>query len=77
MEHMRGQNTMPLVAWPSLCLVTGPPLSSGCHTSGRRYRQASVPLYPLRSALSRFWVAYRPKSWPSRSRFGVRLVMLR
>lgn len=35
-------------------------LRGWCHRSGKRYRLASVPLYRLRSALSRLWLAYRP-----------------
>jgi hypothetical protein len=37
-------------------------LRGWCHRSGKRYRQASVPLYRLRSALSRLWLAYHPTS---------------
>lgn len=32
-----------------------------CHRTGRRCREVAVPLYRLRSALSRFWQAYPPK----------------
>jgi Transposase DDE domain len=31
-----------------------------CHRTGKRYREAYVPLYRLRSALSRLWLAYPP-----------------
>jgi hypothetical protein len=31
-----------------------------CHRNGKRNRDASVPLYRLRSALSRLWLAHRP-----------------
>jgi hypothetical protein len=31
-----------------------------CHRTGKRYRQAAIPLYRLRSALSRLWLTYRP-----------------
>lgn len=31
-----------------------------CHRTGKRYREASVPLYRLRSALSRLWLAHPP-----------------
>jgi len=31
-----------------------------CHRTGERYREASIPLYRLRSALSRLWLAHRP-----------------
>jgi hypothetical protein len=30
-----------------------------CHRTGKRSREASAPLYRLRSALSRLWLAYR------------------
>jgi hypothetical protein len=33
-----------------------------CHRSGKRNREASVPLYRLRSAISRLWLDYRPPS---------------
>ena len=33
-----------------------------CHRSGKRYREASVPLYRLRSAISRLWLEYPPPS---------------
>lgn len=31
-----------------------------CHRTGKRYRDASIPLYRLRSALSRLWAAHPP-----------------
>ena len=31
-----------------------------CHRTGKRYRQFALPLYRLRSALSRLWLTYRP-----------------
>lgn len=31
-----------------------------CHRTGKRYRETSIPLYRLRSALSRLWLAYPP-----------------
>lgn len=31
-----------------------------CHRTGERYRTAALPLYRLRSALSRLWLAYPP-----------------
>lgn len=31
-----------------------------CHRTGKRYRTAAVPLYRLRSALSRLWLAHPP-----------------
>jgi hypothetical protein len=31
-----------------------------CHRTGKRSREASAPLYRLRSALSRLWLAYLP-----------------
>ena len=35
-----------------------------CHRTGKRYRDLSVPLYRLRSALSRLWLAHPyPLSW--------------
>lgn len=33
-----------------------------CHRTGKRNREASVPLYRLRSAISRPWLDYRPPS---------------
>lgn len=33
-----------------------------CHRTGKRCREASAPLYRLRSALSRLWLAYEPPS---------------
>lgn len=35
-------------------------LREWCHRSGKRYREASVPLYRIRSALSRLWLAHHP-----------------
>jgi hypothetical protein len=31
-----------------------------CHRTGKRYREASIPLYRLRSALSHLWLAHPP-----------------
>lgn len=31
-----------------------------CHRTGKRYRDASIPLYRFRSALSRLWAAFPP-----------------
>jgi hypothetical protein len=31
-----------------------------CHRTGKRYRDVSIPLYRLRSALSRLWLAHPP-----------------
>lgn len=31
-----------------------------CHRTGKRYRAASIPLYRLRSALSRLWLSHPP-----------------
>lgn len=31
-----------------------------CHRTGRRYRQFHLPLYRLRSALSRLWLSHPP-----------------
>lgn len=33
-----------------------------CHRNGKRNREASVPLYRLRSAISRLWLDFRPPS---------------
>lgn len=33
-----------------------------CHRTGKRYREASIPLYRLRAALSRLWLSYTPSS---------------
>ncbi len=41
----------PLRAWLLRCW---------CHRTGKRSRVASTPLYRLRAALSRLWLAYRP-----------------
>ncbi len=35
-------------------------LRSWCHRTGKRYRDASIPLYRFRSALSRLWASYPP-----------------
>jgi hypothetical protein len=35
-----------------------------CHRTGKRSRAVSTPLYRLRSALSRLWLAYLPPSHP-------------
>jgi hypothetical protein len=42
-------------------------LKHWCHRTGKRCRDASTPLYRLRSALSRLWLAYPPPtfSFPS------------
>jgi hypothetical protein len=45
---------------PSIALLLERLLRQWCHRSGKRYRDASVPLYRLRSALSRLWLAHRP-----------------
>ena len=45
---------------PAFSLLLHRLLRGWCHRSGKRYRQASVPLYRLRCALSRLWLAYRP-----------------
>jgi hypothetical protein len=39
-----------------------------CHRTGKRYRQFAIPLYRLRSALSRLWLTYRPSlTFPSQN----------
>jgi len=35
-------------------------LRTWSHRTGKRYRDASIPLYRFRSALSRLWAAYPP-----------------
>lgn len=35
-------------------------LRQWCHRTGERYREAAIPLYRLRSALSRLWLAHPP-----------------
>ncbi len=45
---------------PCFALLLEQLLRGWCHRSGKRYRDASVPLYRLRSALSRLWLAHRP-----------------
>jgi hypothetical protein len=35
-------------------------LHSWCHRTGKRHRDASIPLYRIRSALSRLWASYPP-----------------
>jgi hypothetical protein len=47
---------------PSLLALRYRLLRLFCHRTGKRYRTASVPLYRLRSALSRLWLAYPPPS---------------
>ena len=39
-------------------------LQRWCHRTGKRSRETSAPLYRLRSALSRLWLAYRPSPLP-------------
>ncbi|HEV2238266.1 MAG TPA: transposase [Ktedonobacterales bacterium] len=41
-----------------------------CHRTGKRSRDASTPLYRLRSALSRLWLAYLPSAHPVRQSSG-------
>jgi hypothetical protein len=36
-----------------------------CHRTGSRYRQAAIPLYRLRAALSRLWLAFLPPPFTS------------
>ena len=36
-------------------------LRNWCHRTGKRYRQFAIPLYRLRSALSRLWLTYPPE----------------
>jgi hypothetical protein len=36
-------------------------LRNWCHRTGKRYRQAAIPLYRLRAALSRLWLTYPPE----------------
>lgn len=45
---------------PSFALLLDRLLRGWCHRSGKRYRDASVPLYRIRSALSRLWLAHCP-----------------
>ena len=53
--------------------TAGPQLVEGllrnwCHRTGKRYRQFAIPLYRLRSALSRLWLTYRPSiAFPSQN----------
>ncbi len=41
-----------------------------CHRTGKRYRDASLPLYRLRSALSRLWLFYPPPGSALRANSG-------
>lgn len=45
--------SLPELVWTAL-------LRAWCHRTGKRYREASIPLYRFRSALSRLWAAYPP-----------------
>jgi hypothetical protein len=49
---------------PAFALLLARLLRGWCHRSGKRYRDASIPLYRLRSALSRLWLAYSPPTPP-------------
>jgi hypothetical protein len=40
-------------------------MSTFCHRTGKWSRDISTPLYRLRLALSRLWLAFRPHSLPS------------
>jgi hypothetical protein len=35
-----------------------------CHRTGKRHSQAAVPLYRLRSAIARLWLAHSAPLWP-------------
>jgi hypothetical protein len=45
---------------PDLALLRHWLLRHWCHRTGERYRDAAIPLYRLRSALSRLWLAHPP-----------------
>lgn len=45
---------------PSLADLCADLLRVWCHRTGKRYRQAALPLYRLRAALSRLWLAAPP-----------------
>jgi hypothetical protein len=45
---------------PSQALLRQRLLRWWCHRNGKRNREASVPLYRLRSAISRLWLDFRP-----------------
>jgi hypothetical protein len=47
---------------PSQALLRQWLLRWWCHRNGKRNREVSVPLYRLRSAISRLWSAFRPPS---------------
>lgn len=47
---------------PSQALLRQWLLRWWCHRTGKRNQEASVPLYRLRSAISRLWLDYRPPS---------------
>lgn len=47
---------------PSQALLRQWLLRWWCHRNGKRNREASVPLYRLRSAISRLWSGFRPPS---------------
>ncbi len=51
-------------------------ISHCCHRTGKWSRQISAPLYRLRLALSRLWLAFRPHSLPSLSSGLVMLITL-
>ena len=44
-----------LITWPEMCQWI---LRHFCHRTGKRNRETSIPLYRLRNALSRLWLAY-------------------
>lgn len=45
---------------PALLPVRQDLLRHWCHRTGKRYRDVAIPLYRLRMALSRLWLAYPP-----------------
>jgi hypothetical protein len=45
-------------------------LRAWCHRTGKRSREASAPLYRIRSAVSRLWQAYLPSPLTTRLNSG-------
>ena len=51
-------------------------ISHNCHRTGKWSRDISAPLYRLRLALSRLWLAFRPHSLPTFLKFGLSHVLV-
>ena len=55
-----GLRLSPLFTQQRVAILVQDLLRAWCHRTGKRYREAAIPLSRIRAALSSLWLAYPP-----------------